>query len=136
VDESHDHSHAIPSTGEKTKAKTQKYGRTIAQLDSTTGMVNAFGVSDILAIQPNLLYTVGLGVFKYNNGTWERVFDNGSVISGIAASSPNNIFAFGRGIVLNYNGKDWYRYTQFMDQNVVYYRAWTRRRGFSLRDIH
>lgn len=100
-------------------------GRTITRIDSTDELVNKFGISSILAIPPDILYSVGFGIFKYQSGSWNKVFDVGNIISGICASSSDNIFAVGQGIVLNYNGKDWYRYNQFTDQNVIYYRAWT-----------
>ncbi len=100
-------------------------GRTLTRLDSTIGVPEKFGTNDILAVQPDVLYSVDLGVFQYNGQNWTKVFDNGSVIYGIEAFSTDNVFAVGPGIVLQFNGKDWYRYSQFTDTNVQYDKAWT-----------
>lgn len=103
-------------------------GRTLTQLDSTDAVTNTFGSSDLLVIGANSVFSVGYGVFKFTGSTWEKIYSVGSSsgpLSGIAASSASNIFVVGQGIILEYNGVDWYRYSQFTDQNTVYYKAWT-----------
>ena len=100
-------------------------GKVMTRLDSTTGVPEKFGTNDILAVQPDVLYSVDLGVFKYDRQNWNKVFDNGSLIYGIEAFSTDNVFAVGPGIILQFNGRDWYRYNQFTDPNIQYTKAWT-----------
>jgi len=82
-----------------------------------------FGISMINVFSGTDIYSVGYGIFRKEGGSWSKVYDDGTIISGIGGSNSKNIFAVGEGI-RHFNGSDWYRYPQFMDRNITIYRIW------------
>ena len=84
---------------------------------------NYFGVSMINVIGGTDIYSVGNGIFKKGGGNWSKVYDDGTIISGIGGNVSNNIFAVGEGI-RHFNGIDWFRYPQFKDHYITIWRVW------------
>jgi len=103
-------------------------GVTLTRIDTTQSYpaMPRFGDAFMSVMAPNIILTSGRGgVFQRTAGGWKNLLDigNGS-IAGIFASEANDIFAVGQGIIYQFNGNDWSRYTQFSDQNISWLRIW------------
>jgi hypothetical protein len=86
-----------------------------------------FGTSYVWPVDTSTIYTAGEGgVFKKTAAGWEKVLDIGSeILASIRGNKGNNLFAVGRGMIYHFNGEDWYKYNQFLDQNIIWIKTWT-----------
>jgi hypothetical protein len=84
--------------------------------------------SDALNVIDGQLYSGGIGVFKMSGASWSRVYYSPSdmAFASVRGTSSDNIFAAGgRGLLVHYNGKDWYRYSQFSGLDILLADSWT-----------
>ncbi|MFA6468039.1 MAG: hypothetical protein WCW35_04015 [Bacteroidota bacterium] len=86
-----------------------------------------FGNSSLWVVTNNILYSSGYGgVFQKSDDGWVKVLSTGTEnITTIRGNSSNNLFAVGRGQIYHFNGVDWFKYEQFSDQNILWYRTWS-----------
>ena len=74
------------------------------------------------------IYSFGKGgVYKLNNDKWVNIFSTYNYISGLWATSDENIFAVSNGnggIVYHYNGSDWKQIGELYDPKGEYWSVW------------
>ncbi len=72
------------------------------------------------------LYSSSDGVFKWNGSSWNNIYVSSIALPRIFGTSEQNIFVVGNyGIVLHFNGVDWYQFQQLKNENVAYSGVWT-----------
>ena len=72
------------------------------------------------------LYSGSDGLFKWNGSSWDNIYYSSIALPCLFGTSEQNIFVVGNyGIVLHYNGSDWYQFQQLKDENIVYTGVWT-----------
>lgn len=87
---------------------------------------NKWGFGDLWVSPPGTAYSCGVGIYRWNGSSWEKLFDHANFLTRITGTSDNNIFVVGHlGTVLHYNGQDWFQYPQFADPNNVLWGVWT-----------
>jgi hypothetical protein len=80
-----------------------------------------------LAVLPSgTMYSVdSYGVFQWNGTQWIRRYDNVSNTAGVFGTGDNNLFVTGAyGLLVHYNGVDWFQYTNLTQQNTHYAVGW------------
>jgi hypothetical protein len=92
-------------------------------IENTFPPVHSFGVADVWALNSTEVFSVGYGIFQNACNGWIKVFDDGTIISGISGFASNNIFAVGTSIY-HFNGANWQRYNQFQNFSGVILRVW------------
>ena len=70
------------------------------------------------------VYSNGYGIFKYNNSSWNKIFNSDYPVSCMWGTGNNNIFAVSTG-VFHYNGTDWKQIEQLNNPQIDYYAVWT-----------
>ena len=67
-----------------------------------------FGPSDFYSPVPGVYYSVGWGIFRWQNTKWEKILSTEIFMNDIYGTGPNNIFATGQfGKAYHWNGSDW-----------------------------
>ncbi|MGA2624142.1 MAG: hypothetical protein ABSF91_09835 [Bacteroidota bacterium] len=71
------------------------------------------------------LYSVGEGVYEWNQNQWISIFDSNISLIDIFGTSENNIFVVGQfGKIYHYNGTDWFQFTQFPPASISLTTEW------------
>jgi hypothetical protein len=127
--------YVLGSTQENSSAKTTDYFFQLvagkwSMVDSALiqpGLVeNKWGDSKLWMSNSHALYSVGAGVYRWNGSSWARIYSSETSLAGIFGTSDENIFVVGPfGTLLQYNGSDWFSFSQLQDPNAVYTGVWT-----------
>jgi len=85
-----------------------------------------WGIGDLWVSPSGMLYSCGVGVYRWNGLGWQMLFDHPSFLAGITGTTDENIFVVGGfGAVLYFDSRDWYQYNQFIDSTIAFRKAWT-----------
>jgi len=67
-----------------------------------------FGTLDFYSPTSGIYYGVGLGIYRWQETKWEKVFPSNIFLNDIYGTGPNNIFVTGQfGKAYHWNGNDW-----------------------------
>jgi hypothetical protein len=89
--------------------------------------VGKWGGGGRLTVLPSgTMYSVdSYGVFQWSGTQWIRRYDNVNNTSQIFGTSDNNFFVTGTyGLLVHYNGADWFQYSDLARQNALYTGGW------------
>jgi len=101
-------------------------GTSFARLDSSTWYEPKFGQAEIWTPDYKTLYSVGDGVYKFENNKWKLELNTPDRIRRIKGNHSKNIFAVGVNLIYHYNGTDWYQFPSFIKDQVIWWSSvWT-----------
>ncbi|KAA3659611.1 MAG: hypothetical protein DWQ10_08500 [Calditrichaeota bacterium] len=98
-----------PATGNITNFCFQKIDSNWEKIaEYQNGDEPLFGVADIYSPLDGIIYSVGDGIFRWNNNSWIKDFDQVLAITAISGASENYIWAVGPGgVLLHWDGVVW-----------------------------
>jgi hypothetical protein len=102
-------------------------GNIFVRLDSSTTRYDPkFGDARIGTPDNKTLYSVGNGIYKFENNKWKLELNTPDVIRRIRGNHSKNIFAVGVNLIYHFNGTDWYQFPSFIkDQDIWWSGVWT-----------
>ncbi len=84
------------------------------------------GGGRLTVLPSGTMYSVdSYGVFQWNGAQWTRLYSHINNTSQIFGTSDANFFVTGAfGLLLHYDGSDWFQYADLVRQNVLYTGGW------------
>jgi hypothetical protein len=65
------------------------------------------------------------GLYQWNGDQWVGRYDNINATTAIFGTADNNLFLTGdHGLLVHYNGVNWFTYANLAQQNVIYSGGW------------
>jgi hypothetical protein len=85
-----------------------------------------FGESGLWVSPEGTLYSYGSGIFRWTGSSWLKVLSPRAFVEKMIGTGEKNIFVVGDlGEILQYNGVDWYEFTNLGFADITYTCAWT-----------
>ncbi|HLP18593.1 MAG TPA: hypothetical protein VK470_20205 [Bacteroidota bacterium] len=106
--------------------KNSKWDLVDSAVFASWSIQEKWGYHSLWVSPSNTLYSGGGGIFVKKDNAWQLMYLPRGYINSVSGTSDNNIFAVGDyGVILHYNGTDWYSLPVFNDSNNAYYDIWT-----------
>ncbi len=121
------HDNSIPRTTYYFFSKQQGRWSVVDSFALQPGQYESkFGQNGLWISPEGTLFSFGPHIRRWTGSSWVMVYETFNAIRTMAGTNESNILAVGDfGLLLHFNGNDWYEFTELRNPNVVYSSVWT-----------